>query len=123
MAHSRSIANCRSHSGVQLSGSAVGRVVTATVDDAGGAVDEGAIAGVHAVVHPLLPGIHGVMDMDESLWLIWETQCHHFPSHHPSCWVVLMFYKPSRKKYRFHDFFVGLPTLLMIYTLNTILGV
>ena len=57
MTHWRSIhTSChRGHSGVQLSGSAVGRVVTATVHDARGTVDEGAIAGVHAIVHPLLP--------------------------------------------------------------------
>lgn len=40
---------------MQLSGSAVRRVVTATVHDARGTVDEGAIAGVHAIVYPLLP--------------------------------------------------------------------
>jgi len=69
MAHLRSThPTCsRGHSSVQLSGSAVRRVVTAAVHDARGTVDEGAIAGVHAIVHPLLPEMTMMRDYSDYL--------------------------------------------------------
>ena len=52
---------------MQLSGSAVRRVVTAAVHDARGTVDEGALAGVHAIVHPLLPEMTMMRDYSDYL--------------------------------------------------------
>lgn len=40
---------------MQLARAAVGWVVTATIHDTGGAIDERSIRCLHAVVHPLLP--------------------------------------------------------------------
>ena len=44
-----------SYSSMQLPCTAVGWIMTSTVHDTTGTIDEGSIARVHAIVHPLLP--------------------------------------------------------------------